>query len=413
MRKVNLFIIYVIIVLQLNFYYLVPFSASYYQFQSYTSKYLTLLMMLALIIINVKNIPILFQKYHTFVWTEVVTLLLALVLIVVSARKYSQSLNDTFHVGHQYFLLLLVFAMIIARFSKFDLLKIEKFITWSAFFVSCLLLLQAVLYPKGITFLQFQDVSAIQPAQFLFGIPRIAQASDFVSFSILIIAFSFVDSHYLKTAYKLILPFDLLYIVLVGQTRMYMILDVIIVVTAILLVFLKKDVNFGFIVGMLLLAAMIMVVPSVFKHFVTGSRSVSYSVRMEAYNFYLSVMPHNTLLGIGFPGSAQDYILHGNLLTILGYQYYLDDLGIFGFYVQFGVSAIIVLIAFIVETFRGWYRTDNKQVMFLSFVYIGISSISLSLLNPQRIIYMAAILFIIDTYNKNKEISDPFNGIMR
>lgn len=273
--------------------------------------------------------------------------------------------------------------------------------------------MQAILCPRGITFLQFQDVSAIQPAQFLFGIPRIAQASDFVSFSILIIAFSLVDSHYLKPAYRLILPIDLLYIVLVGQTRMYMILDVIIVVTVILLVSLKKDVNFGFIIGMLILTGMVMVVPSIFNHFVTGSRSVSYSVRMEAYNFYMSEMPHNTLLGIGLPGAAQDYILHGNLLTILGYQYYLDDLGIFGFYVQFGASAIIVLIIFIIEAFREWYRTDNKQVMFLSFVYIGISSISLSLLNPQRIIYMAAILFIVDIYNKNKEISNPLNTIMR
>lgn len=137
-------------------------------------------------------------------------------------------------------------------------------------------------------------------------------------------------------------------------------------------------------------------ISDLFLEFTSGSRAISYSVRMDAIRFYFGEMPKENLLGIDFPNTFETYdILHSNLLTLLGYQYYLDDIGILGFLVVFGVMGFIVLFLILYELIKLFIKATRKWLVLLPIWYLLSTSILLSLLNVQRIVYLPFVLFLI------------------
>lgn len=111
---------------------------------------------------------------------------------------------------------------------------------------------------------------------------------------------------------------------------------------------------------------------------------------------------------IEFPNTLwNQWMLHGStyLLTNYGYQYYLDNVGFIGFYTIFGFFGIIIYIYLFLKTIIIFFKSNAKFQIALIILYLIITSISLSLFNIQRILYLPLLLFYIyyysNVYKKN------------
>ncbi|WP_203649327.1 hypothetical protein [Secundilactobacillus yichangensis] len=396
LKKINLFLIYILLVLQLDIFFVIPMPDVFYKLESYTSKYLSIAIVVLIIVINLGKLPQFLHTSKIYGVTSCLILLFTTILLFYSKTLYDQSFSSSVTSAHQFYLLLLFFALYLVNPSKEMLFKIAKATIVFSTIASIILIFQSVLYLKNLTFLA-QNITAvtIQSPSFLFGLPRISEAADFVSFSIFIQSYLVATN---KVKIRSIIFWTLtnfLYIIFIAQTRMYMIVDIVIVLLALVSLLNRKNIQFGIIIGLLALTISAFAIHPIIDQFVNGTRSISYFVRIQALKFYYNEIPAKSFFGIGFPNGSQDLVLHGGILNTLGYQYYLDDLGVFGFYVQFGLSSLFILVSFIGGTVRALIISKEKIGVFLAIVYIGLTSISLSLLNSQRIFYFAAILFFI------------------
>ncbi|WP_235805600.1 hypothetical protein [Liquorilactobacillus oeni] len=345
----------------------------------------------------------------------VLTVIVTTVMMIWSSYTYEQSLFSSFTASYYYFILLFYFFIDKASDSRI----INKIIVFSrsmGFIYSVLLIAQSLLYTKGIKFMVLQDAGTnnimasntihgglnVDSAAIIFNMVRIKEPADFISFTLLIILIDVIAQN--KLVFNNFLPIcvEFFYLIFVSQTRVYIIVDTILfAVTLLILLYKYSKVEF-----IILLTFMIIIfIVGTFAliiWFTEGSRQVSYSVRMDAIRYYLGEVPKGSIFGIGFPNTQWSTdVLHGNLLNFLGYEYYLDDVGIIGFYTVFGISGILIIILFIAKFITVVYKGYNKDVTVILLLFVCLTSISLFMFNVQRIVYLPFIFVLVNYFASN------------
>lgn len=407
MDKITRALIYLLILLQTNFFSFQP--SWFFGLNSYTSKYFTLGLVLLILIVNISNVyKAIMSKGIPFKFPVSFLFLVTIITEIWSTRYYQQGFNSSLTASYYIYIIALYFFLITLLQNVEEINRILRFIGNVGALYSTMLIIQGILMRYNIAFMNTDDaVLKIDYGSTFLGFNRVKSPADFISFSILALIV-YVILHRKRAIVSFVyMGLDLFYVVFISQTRMYIIVDVILIVIFILSRIDK--VNHLLAISILSIAGMIgfFGISDLFLEFTSGSRAISYSVRMDAIRFYFGEMPKENLLGIGFPNTFETYdILHSNLLTLLGYQYYLDDIGILGFLVVFGVMGFIVLFLILYELIKLFIKATRKWLVLLPIWYLLSTSISLSLLNVQRIVYLPFVLFLIAFLSQGDNVTD-------
>lgn len=409
MKLINRIAIAIIILLQVSFFSIIETTPRMFLLNSTVYKTLTIFLVMCLLIFNITfnfdrlNKP---RRYH-FILFVVISIMAYLLVLWGSQCAYQQSVLVTLKNSYVYFMFVLYLVLVLffndERETNF-LLQVVKYVGG---IYSVVLIVQAVLFNRGITFLDFGSYG-LNPIYDSFGpifhFIRIANAADFISFAMLVTG---VDVLIHKEKKRMLigsglLLIDYLYIVFVSGTRMYMIADMLIIMAVVVIVAVKK--YKGLIFGLLTVMTVggFMGIPLVINSFIGGKRKLSFDMRLGEIQYYADKIFHNGWFGIGFPDSKRyDQLLHGpanSHILMANANYFLEDIGILGIVVVFGVLGLIGLICFGYLLVTAFIQAQGryKQAILLIILYLVSTAATLSLLDPQRIFYLFFIVYLIE-----------------
>ncbi|WP_308903255.1 hypothetical protein [Latilactobacillus curvatus] len=409
MKLINRIAIAIIILLQVSFFSIIETTPRMFLLNSTVYKTLTIFLVMCLLIFNIifnfdrLNKP---RRYH-FILFVVISIMAYLLVLWGSQCAYQQSVLVTLKNSYVYFMFVLYLVLVLffndERETNF-LLQVVKYVGG---IYSVVLIVQAVLFNRGITFLDFGSYG-LNPIYDSFGpifhFIRIANAADFISFAMLVTG---VDVLIHKEKKRMLigsglLLIDYLYIVFVSGTRMYMIADMLIIMAVVVIVAVKK--YKGLIFGLLTVMTVggFMGIPLVINSFIGGKRKLSFDMRLGEIQYYADKIFHNGWFGIGFPDSKRyDQLLHGpanSHILMANANYFLEDIGILGIVVVFGVLGLMGLIYFGYLLVTAFIQAQGryKQAILLIILYLVSTAATLSLLDPQRIFYLFFIVYLIE-----------------
>lgn len=406
LNKKTRFLLYLLIILQTNFFSLEPSWGWIIKINSYTSKYLSLIVMILIFILNFKSVESIYHTAYNQFKIPILTLVFFnFILGILTIFKYKQGVFSTFTASYYFYVLIFYFFLITLISQKGEIQKLLIFVVRTGLIYSLMLIIQDVFLKFKIQFLNLDSSSLLVEYGAIFhGFYRIKAPSDFISFSILLVIILAVLSKKFTLTDFITLCVDFFYLIFVSQTRTYIITDLVIIGVW-LLMKLNRVHRFFTIVSLYLVGLVgSFSLSDLLLKFSTGSRKESLSVRIEAIKFYFNEVPRWSMFGIGFPNTAAtDYILHGGFLVIYGYQYYLDDIGILGFLTVFGLSGLLIIVMFFYKIIKGFWYSKNKWPLLILILYLSITSISVSLFNVQRIILLPVLLLLITYFSITKE----------
>lgn len=406
MAKFNRISFLFLILLQVSFFSLMTTSQRIFLVNSYVYKTLTIFLVFCLLGFN-----LIFNFYKTnqmrnyyFLPMILGWILIYLLTFWGSLLYYDQSLLTTIKNSYIYFMVALYFLLVLF----FDSLKSFKFILNSFSIVgviyATILIIQAFLEKVNFEFLDM-GVYGLNPILDSYGpifhLVRIAGPADFISFALLITIIKQIRFKNPRPVTNgLFIVIDFLYVVLVSGTRMYMIIDFLLIVFFILS--LLKDKFPGILysllsLGMLFGAAL---VPFMAKMFVTGDRKLSFNIRQDEIKYYLGKVFHNDWFGIGFPDAKKyNQLLHGpsnSRIFMSNGKYYIEDVGAMGVVVIFGILGGIGLLWFAYKVIKAFQLSVYKDVMLAMILFLIMTTATLSLIDPQRIFYLFILIYIME-----------------
>lgn len=408
MKKILKCTILLFFLLQVNFFNLINFSSFFSLLNSYSSKYLIcgisiILFFISLFYMKKK------QSINGFGVSIVFFCTLVGINIIWSSYEYQQPFFSSITASYYYYILLLYFFL----YKVYDHDTVV-FTFSTAKIVSCvysgLLILESFLYTKGISILNVQNNyngSVVGSGlnvenNTVLGMVRIKEPADFIAFAMVLILVQIVINNKMTANEFLIIFVDMFYLIVVSQTRMYVLVMFILFGVCGLIFIYRYNKKMFTMISLGIPVCGVIGAFFMLNLFMQGNRAISYSVRLEAINFYLSEMPKHSLLGIGFPNTQWTVsMLHGNgLLEFLGYQYYLDDIGIIGFYTVFGLLGVLALILFLISMMNFIRIGRNKGSILILFLFVFLTSGSLILFNVQRIVYLPFIFALMFYFSR-------------
>lgn len=210
--------------------------------------------------------------------------------------------------------------------------------------------------------------------------------------------------------YKLLLVFMISFLVLVTRVRFQSILAIVTIVVP--FVFSKSESRSSFIVKFIALSLGIMgfifnyqYIGSFLSELLSkGSYAASSAVRLDGINHYFSLMlQEKAYFGLGYLNPSQPIVrvfMARNSWSI----YYIDDLGMIGSLVQFGLFTIVTHLLLFIQAIKVLFKsrkvTDTSYFAFLSAltVYMIGSQVLLNMFDMQRIFdvpfYLAIFSFL-------------------
>lgn len=410
MKKIDKIFFMIFLLFQVNFFDFLDTKDSILQgLASYSQKKILVLFILVYLVVR----PLFIEKKENKSYFKVFvgfTMFAWLAILFATVHIFHQGLLSTFFIGYYFLILLLYFP-----FSRF-------FVTWNVWdsviritaifsvILSSTKIVQSFFLSflhKNIFYLNNIDYdTAIQMKFMTLGFTRIASATDFVfvatAFLIMgIILDRQIFSSKVRTCLLLV---NVFYIIVIGQTRLYIILMILILSLFLLKQFIKVN-------GSLLTASVITVIAIPFLFliimimnkvlFSDSSRAIAFTIRLQAMQYYLDNIALNGWFSMGF---ARDdlfsTLIHGG-----SFLYNFDDVGMIGFVGRFGWLGVTSLAFFIVSLIMNFIRSLRKYTTFICIVILIGTSVSVSLLDPQRIFYLPLILAFMDflTYQKISE----------
>ncbi|MDT3394492.1 MAG: hypothetical protein LIR10_07970 [Bacillota bacterium] len=419
MKVINRIAITIIILLQVSFFSIIETTPRMFLLNSTVYKTLTIFLVICLLICNIifnfdrLNKP---RRYQFMLF--IVGLLMAYLLVLWGSQgAYQQSVVVTLKNSYIYFMfvLYLLFVFFFNEESETHfLLQVVKYV---GAIYSVVLIAQAFLFNRGTTFLDL-GTYGLNPIYDSFGpvfhFIRIANAADFISFAILMTGVDMLLHRGEKGTLinSGLLLVNYLYIVFVSGTRMYMIADTLILLALIIIMTVKK--YKGLIFGLLTVITVsgFMGIPVVINSFIGGKRKLSFDMRLGEIQYYADKVFHNGWFGLGFPDSKRyDQLLHGpanSHVMMANANYFIEDVGILGIAVVFGVLGLIGLIYFgyLLATAFVQAHGRYKQAILLIILYLVSTAATLSLLDPQRIFYLFFIIYLIEYLTNHVSLKD-------
>lgn len=419
LTKINKISIILLLLLQVDFFSIFRVTDLFSHYNSYLIKYISLFLVVIILVVN-----IIFAKINKYIeyksfFNVPITIFLMSILIVafISSYQYNQSLYETARYMYFFFIILLYYFLTHYFSSSSNINFLISAIKIFGFIYSVILIVQVLLYmrtgsfflnvgPKGLNITN--NILDNDTAIFISGIPRIQRPADFIVFSFLVTNISLVNKNGKLNIKDLVYYIvDLAYILFIAQTRMYMILSIILVI---MLILFTLDLGKRLLFGIFIFGIIIIFQRNIFQlfGFFSGSRVASTLIRNSELKYYLPKIFSNSGFGMGFASDSRYYFLnHGMFANSNIPSFYLDDVGIFGSVAQLGILGIISSILFMIYLIISVKKVHNKKAISFICIYIFITSISLSLLNVQRILYFPIVLYFVTNLLKSKSIMEP------
>lgn len=229
--------------------------------------------------------------------------------------------------------------------------------------------------------------------------------------------------------YKFLLVFMISFLLLVTRVRFQSILAIVTIVVP--FIFSKSESRSSFVVKFVALSLGIMVL--IFNHqyigsFLSdlmnkGSYAVSSTVRLDGINHYFSLMSQErAYFGLGYLNPSQP-IVRVLMARTPWSIYYIDDLGMIGSVVQFGLFTIVTHLLLFIQAIKVLFKSrkvaDNSYFAFLASltVYMISSQVLLNMFDMQRIFdvpFYLAIFSVLDAKlsRNNVDLEATSNNIM-
>lgn len=408
MKTLDKFFVFIYLILVVNFFDFINISGTWLEsLASYSQKKLlfiiTLLYLLFRGVVYSRG-----EKLRRHFSPSVVFIVIATIIIILaSSAKYGQSLISTFFVGYPMLVLIAYYiftSVLIDRQSWISFVDMMLLFSGLLSFSKILQSFVLVHFNKLIFYINATaDKDALSKSYTLLGFTRMASASDYVFFALLMAIFisvSGLDKSYLKK-HIVSNSFSVLFLVLVGQTRSYIMM----LLVAMIFLFanrIYKRLRGGGLLGLSILLSPVLlfgVYHFIQKFIVNASDAKAYSVnvRFSAINYYLDQMNYSSWYGIGFArDDLYTGLIHGanSWGTLLGYNF--DDVGIIGFFGQYGYIGVVFILLLAIDTMRILIFSKNKFAVFLLLGILMVSFITTSYTNPQRVAYLPILLTAFD-----------------
>ncbi|ASN59512.1 hypothetical protein ACEE24_02335 [Latilactobacillus curvatus] len=407
MKKFNNIMIVFILLLSTSFFSLMTTTQKLFLINSYIYKTLIIALVVVALIINwMFNRERLNRAKNLIFLPSSVMMMIALIIVIMGTQIiYQQSILTAVKNSYFYLMLAVYFWLII--FTDEDFLEnMFRTIAWCGGIYSSLLIIQSFIYVKGgpvfLDYGQFGLNPLFGNLGVLFKLPRIAVAADFVSFAMIITLADMLLNREKKQLIinSVFLILDLFFIIFVSGTRMYIIIDLIMVAYTSCILLWQNYKGTVIVAGSTIVSGILTLLPKIMHSFTSGERSVSYDIRKEEIAYYFNNIFKHGIFGIGFPDTRQyEHIIHGFkgiTLKHFGPQYFLEDVGILGIFAVFGVFGLIWIIILIIDLYRSWQQSQRPIISLLLIGYIVLTAVTLSLFDAQRILYLFLILYSLD-----------------
>lgn len=330
-------------------------------------------------------------------------------IIIRSVYMYNYSLGEIYYSVRQYVWVLLAYPILhlFVRYDSIDrvlnnivnitLLSLAlRFLTWALYKYAGANIFPNLLYEYGISWGRN-------------GILRI-DATPLIS---LVVVFEFYLYTKTKKRKHLLLSIcSVVYVAIVSQTRTL----IISCLACFLIMFLfkrRKKTSRFFIQSIACCVLAVSVSLGAFDKILgylnLNSGAKGFGYRYYEFNYYWSLLKDNWKLGMGILSTKNNYtdsLLYGNLDTTM----YLDDLGIFGCFFEFGLLSILlygVLYFLLIKTIIKCYKHNemNYAIFVLGiFSYLVICSVPLNLFGIQRLFSLPFILASVSFINRKLDI---------
>lgn len=406
------FFIVVILLIEYRFFFLLPIPNMIQRTMTYHNKVLLFLLSIFLFVMyGMYRKKLLFSKY---VYGYIM-------LISISAFyayiKYQPNLSEIILPMFAYLSLLLYFPL--RRYFKHHFSFFISTLTGMNIIANLLLLAQLILY--RITFnvfmyiYEFYNVGRVYTRD---GDIRITYLGTIISFSCVIsMGFLFFNKEE-KKLYKnskfihiVNVVLSLAYFQLVSQTRMYVL---VLIGTFVFLIYFhinSKNIVFSMLKQVLFFTGIIIVIYStgvldylinLIIPFFDGSsvEDGSYYARMEALSYFSSVISRNPVFGNGLLSPDRSSLYYNIITGPMGYAFY-TDVGILGTTAQFGIP-MLVWYVFLLKKIYYVYNKQKNKIIFSLLVFMMLSSGTLIVLDPQRIVFLTLALSVIDYLDYDK-----------
>lgn len=414
MQYKNLYkcLISLLVLLQINFFDVITFPDwFFYNVNSYSVKYLsTFLVIISCLVrfIEYKSSKNLKKSGQIDFSVNLLLLLLFCIFITFqSSMLYKQSLLTTFTISYYYLFILGYFGFHNFFTNSENIKWFFKLTIYSSFLLSAVKIIQSYLagrFGKIIlgSYSTVDKNNLLTLSSDIVGFVRLPSASDFIFFSSMLLVITFLVQQ-IQIRYKLtILSINIVFLFFVSQTRTYIL---------ILLVFLfgvflfkvalhsKQFAAFVLLFGAMVGAFFVLYLVEQLGFTASDDRSASYTVRIQAMQYYLSQFSNNGVFAIGFAHDPEFVLLNHGYSFIYGRSvYYMDDIGIVGFLAIFGKLGVLWLIVFLSDLVKQILYANNRIIVVLLSATLFATSGTLIYLNVQRIFYFVFVLLIIDFF---------------
>lgn len=391
-KKFDLLIL-LILLLEVNFFNLIPLPTSFYTLNSHFHKLITFVLSVVLFTITLLNSKnrMLFSKYIKIFLVFWMLLFLHGVLFLQNTDLFG-ALFDYYY----YWIIVLYFYLNTkCRYNDHNFTFLMESIKKIATIYSCILLVQFFALKIGIRFLAFNQafLTADENGRMMAGFEIVLFASAYLCGDIF-----GTDK---KTSRRSIIYIfiNIMYLALVAQSRSsVLILLIILYLSAFINIKNKKYRRIVTLFAIITLVACLFASYNSIVEFFLSNRPSSYRQRIREIEFYVQGIFSNGLIGIGF---LRDNALNSTLLHGFENLYYLSDIGLFGFIAVWGVFGILLVLYFMyiaISIVKRSMQFTGKYYNYIicSLLYLMMTSVNLSVFDVQRIVYFPILLTIID-----------------
>lgn len=391
-KKFDLLILFILL-LEVNFFNLIPLPMSFYTLNSHFHKLITFVLSVILFAVSLlkrKN-RMLFSKY-------ILIFLLFWMLLFIHGVLFLQNTDvlGVFFDYYYYWIIVLYFYLNEkCRYNDHNFTFLIESVKKIATIYSFILLVQFFALKIGIRFLAFNQafLTADETGRMMAGFEIVLFASAYLCGDIF-------GTDKKTSRRSLIYTFiNIMYLALVAQSRSSVfILLVIIYLSAFINIKNKKYRRIITVLAIITLAACLFASYNSIVEFFLSNRPSSYRQRIREIEFYTQSIFSNGLIGIGF---LRDNVLNSVLLHGFENLYYLSDIGLLGFIAVWGTFGILLVLYFVyiaISILKKSMQFTGKYYNYIisSLLYLVMTSVNLSVFDVQRIVYFPILLTIID-----------------
>lgn len=390
-----------ILLVEYRFFFLIRIPDFIQRTMTYHNKLLIFILCFSWYLIYGLN-----RKKKIFSFLINVFIMLIFISMFYSFKKYDPQIDEILVPAVAYLTIFLYFPLrkfLINNFSFF-----VKVLTWFNIIASLILLLQYLVYSfSGNLFLSVYEFYRSGEIAVRNGNIRITYLGTIVSFSCILsigIFFKYKGIVNKRRIFHLCnIALSLIYFQVVSQTRMYVVSTV---ATLILHFYYKlsNDTNKW-------LKRIVLIVGLVFIGFSVGLNDYisnfieplrdgsyiydgSYYARLDSVEFFSQVAMDKPFLGNGILSPNTGSLYYSQIRGVRGQSFY-TDVGLIGTAAQFGFFMVVWYVLLLLKIFKIRILTKDSIINSL-FLFILITSATLIVLDPQRILFLTISLAVID-----------------